>query len=176
MRGRRHSRRIQALRGRGEALGASPRAGGRARRPRRRLASRRTTAPRRAHPRVVAAEAAGALLVGCTGGGVIGAGHESRRRCGLAHARAARSRDGPFHLDTTDLPAASAPPPTWHAAIGVAPQARPKFLSSRPVTLDASALLAGLDVAYPARASSAARQRRDGARREPALPPRRGVP
>src|SRR5712664_3326626 len=103
-------------------------------------------------PALVAAELPGALLVGCTGGGVIGAGHEVEERAAVSLTAAALPgvEMTPFHLDTTDLPAASAPPPTWHAAIGVAPQARPKFLLlADPLTLDASALLAGLDVAYP---------------------------
>src|SRR2546421_10485183 len=103
-------------------------------------------------PALVATELPGALLVGCTGGGVIGAGHEVEERAAVSLTAAALPgvEMAPFHLDTTDLPAASAPPPTWHAAIGVAPQARPKLLLlADPLTLDAGALLAGLDLAYP---------------------------
>jgi small ligand-binding sensory domain FIST len=103
-------------------------------------------------PGLVAAELPGALLVGCTGGGVIGAGHEVEERAAVSLTAAALPgvEMVPFHLDTTDLPAASAPPPAWHAAIGIAPQARPKLLLlADPLTLDAGALLAGLDPAYP---------------------------
>jgi small ligand-binding sensory domain FIST len=103
-------------------------------------------------PELVAAELPGALVVGCTGGGVIGAGHEVEERAAVSLTAAAMPEVemAPFHLDTTDLPATSAPPPAWHAAIGVAPQAMPKLLLlADPLTLDAGALLAGLDVAYP---------------------------
>src|SRR3989454_7105720 len=81
-------------------------------------------------PALVAAELPGALLVGCTGGGVIGAGHEVEERAAVSLTAAALPGVDlvPFHLDTTDLPAASAPPPAWHAAIAIAPQARPKLL------------------------------------------------
>src|SRR5260370_1233827 len=103
-------------------------------------------------PELVAAELPGGLLVGCTGGGVIGAGHEVEERAAVSLTAAALPRVEivPFHLHMTDLPAASAPPQPLHAALGVAPQARPKLLLlADPLTLDARALLAGLDVAYP---------------------------
>jgi small ligand-binding sensory domain FIST len=103
-------------------------------------------------PGLIAAELPGALLVGCTGGGVIGAGHEVEERAALSLTAAVLPgvEMVPFHIDMTDLPAASALPPAWHAAIGAAPQARPNLLLlADPLTLDAGALLAGLDLAYP---------------------------
>ena len=102
-------------------------------------------------PGLIAAELPGALLVGCTGGGVIGAGHEIEERAALSLTAAALPgvEMVPFHLDMKDLPADAASPPDWHAAIGVAQQAKPKFLLlADPLTLDAGVLLAGLDLAY----------------------------
>src|SRR5258708_29225015 len=102
-------------------------------------------------PELVAAELPGALVVGGTGGGVMGAGQEVEERAAVSLTAAALPgvEIVPFHLEMTDLPAASAPP-AWHAAIGVAPQARPKLLLlADPLTLDAGALLTGLDLAYP---------------------------
>src|SRR5258708_33405684 len=70
-------------------------------------------------PELVAAELPGALLVGCTGGGVIGAGHEVEERAAVS-LTAAPLPGGeivPLHLDLTEPPPASAPPPAWPPAI-----------------------------------------------------------
>src|SRR5258708_38715290 len=130
-------------------------------------------------PELVAAELPGALLVGCTGGGVIGAGHEVEERAAVSLTAAALPgvEIVPFHLEMTDLPAASAPP-AWHAAIGVAPQARPKLLLlADPLPLDAGALLTGLDLAYPRSSQfGGLATRRTGPRANPLCPPPPALP
>src|SRR5258708_13635324 len=78
-------------------------------------------------PELVAAELPGALLVGCTGGGVIGAGHEVEERAAVSLTAAALPgvEIVPFPPDMTDLPHASAPPQAWHPAIRVPSPAVP---------------------------------------------------
>jgi len=103
-------------------------------------------------PGLIAAELPGALLAGCTGDGVIGAGHEVEDRAAFSLTAAALPgvEMNPFHFDITDLPDASASQSVWHTAVGVRPRAEPKFLLlADPLTMDAGALLRGLDFAYP---------------------------
>jgi small ligand-binding sensory domain FIST len=93
-----------------------------------------------------------ATVVGCTAGGVIGGDRELEHATGVsvlagwmpgAEARL-------FHVDEATLPDPDAPPSAWHALVGVAPSASPRFvLVADPMTIPADALLAGLDFAYP---------------------------
>jgi len=55
-----------------------------------------------------------------------------------------------FHLDERDLPE-SADPQEWQETVDVDPATRPHFLLlADPLTVDADAVIAGLDAAYPA--------------------------
>jgi small ligand-binding sensory domain FIST len=96
----------------------------------------------------------GALLAGCTGGGVIGGAHEAEDGPALALTAAALPRVTltAFHVDTTSLPAAAEGVSAWRALTGGVPEdAEPKLLLlADPFTLDARAFIAGLDAAYPA--------------------------
>lgn len=92
-----------------------------------------------------------ALLVGCTGGGVIGDAHEAED--GPALSLTAASLPGValsgFHVEMTSMP-----PPhetnAWSAIVGLVLQAQPKFLLlADPFTMDAQGFIAGLDRAYP---------------------------
>ncbi len=91
-----------------------------------------------------------ALLVGCTGSGVIGGAHEAE--------------DGPaLSLTAAVLPGVAlssfrvepGPPPHagasgWRELVGRPPEARPNFLLlADPFTADLDALIEGLDRAYP---------------------------
>ena len=103
-------------------------------------------------PALLATQFPGALLAGCSGGGVIGAGHEVEDAPAFSLTGAALPgvRLLPFHLDQSELPA-GAGAQEWRTAIGIDPAQRPCFLLlADPLTLDASALVQGLDVAYPA--------------------------
>jgi small ligand-binding sensory domain FIST len=55
-----------------------------------------------------------------------------------------------FHLETTSMPGPDAAAAVWHAVAGAAPEAEPEFLLlADPFTIDAPALIEGLDRAYP---------------------------
>src|SRR6266852_2753233 len=103
-------------------------------------------------PAQVAASLPGALLAGCTGGGIIGAGHEVEDAPALSLTAASLPgvRLTPFHLEQHELPE-SADAQEWRDAIEVDPATRPHFLLlADPLTVDAGAVIAGLDSAYPA--------------------------
>jgi small ligand-binding sensory domain FIST len=93
-----------------------------------------------------------ALLVGCTGGGVIGDAHEAEE--GPALSLTAASLPGAsvsgFHVDETSLPGPEATAAAWRDVVGAGPEARPKLmLLADPFTIDAAGLIAGLDRAFP---------------------------
>ncbi len=93
-----------------------------------------------------------ALLVGCTGGGVIGDAHEVEEGPALSLTAAVLpgvTLTG-FHVDATSLPPPEAAAAEWRAVVGVEAEREPKILLlGDPFTLDASALVSGLDRAYP---------------------------
>jgi small ligand-binding sensory domain FIST len=93
-----------------------------------------------------------ALIAGCTAAGVIGDAHEAEEGPALSVTAAVLpgvSLRG-FHLDTTSLPEPDAGVEAWHALAGVGPEDPPKLLLlADPFTLDAGALIGGLDRAYP---------------------------
>jgi small ligand-binding sensory domain FIST len=93
----------------------------------------------------------GALLAGCTGGGVIGGAREAEEGPALSLTAAALpgvSVSG-FHLDTSSMPPPEAVA-AWRAVVGREPEPQPKILLlADPFTMDAGGLIAGLDRAYP---------------------------
>ena len=93
-----------------------------------------------------------ATVIGCSGAGVIGSGHEEEERPALSVT--AGSLPGAhvagFHLRAADLPSPDDPPDAWSALLGTRPDADPHFLVlADPFTMDGEALLAGLDYAFP---------------------------
>jgi len=94
----------------------------------------------------------GASIVGCSGAGVIGGGHEVEDSPGLSLTVGSLpdvTVHG-FHLRGEDLPSADAPPEAWADQIGVPLDADPAFvLLTDPFTFDADALLTGMDYAFP---------------------------
>jgi len=93
----------------------------------------------------------GALLAGCSAGGVIGAAREAEEGPALSLTAAALPGVtlSAFHAETSGLPEPG-DRAAWRRLAGVDPGARPKLLLlADPFTLDASALVAGLDGAYP---------------------------
>jgi small ligand-binding sensory domain FIST len=94
----------------------------------------------------------GALLAGCTGGGVIGDAREAEE--GPALSLTAASLPGVslsgFHLDMTRLPDPGAGPGGWAAIVGTPPgRLQALLLLADPFTMDAQAMVAGLDRTYP---------------------------
>jgi small ligand-binding sensory domain FIST len=94
----------------------------------------------------------GAVIVGCTGRGVIGDGHEAEQGPALSLTGALLPGVActAVHVEMTSLPDPGAWGGPWRALTGVAPEAKPKFLVlADPFTMDAHALVQGLDRAYP---------------------------
>ncbi len=94
----------------------------------------------------------GAIVIGCSAGGVIGAGHEVEKTPGVALTAA--SLPGvvitPFEFDKEELPSPDASPDAWEALIGVPASDHPSIvLLPDPFTLPSEELVAGLDYAYP---------------------------
>jgi small ligand-binding sensory domain FIST len=91
-------------------------------------------------------------LIGCSAGGVIGAGHEIEDRPGIsltvAHLPGVSIL--PFSLDASRLPDDDESPKAWHRAVRIEPEPVSAFiLVADPFTFPVPKLLAGLDYAYP---------------------------
>jgi small ligand-binding sensory domain FIST len=99
------------------------------------------------------AKALGAkALIGCSGGGVIGAGTEVEERTGLSVTAAQLPGVDliPFHVVDGALPDPDAGPTTWEELIGITADKKPQFVVlPDPFSLRADNLLAGLDYAFP---------------------------
>lgn len=93
------------------------------------------------------------VLIGCTGGGIIGAGEEVELSPALSLTAAAfeGTRLKGFHLLDEQLPSPDAPPEAWHELLGVDDSADPPafVLLADPFEFDLDAFLRGLDYAYP---------------------------
>ncbi len=103
-------------------------------------------------PELVREHCGDGLLVGCSSGGVIGAGREVENRPGFAIASANLPdvEIAPFHLTGDDLPNADAPPDSWEALVDVAPAGKPQFiLLADPFSSRTDDLVVGLDYAFP---------------------------
>lgn len=92
-----------------------------------------------------------ALVAGCTGGGVIGAAEEAEDGGALSLTAAVLPgvRCTGFHAALPALPARE-DARAWQALVGQPPEAAPALLLlADPWTMDAGAMVAGLDHAYP---------------------------
>ena len=93
-----------------------------------------------------------ALLVGCSGGGVIGAATEVENRPGLAltAAHLPDVRLTPFHIQYGGLPDGDAPPDEWGALVDTPVGSDVAFLIlADPFSMQGEQLLMGLDYAFP---------------------------
>ena len=93
-----------------------------------------------------------AAIVGCSGAGVIGGGHEVEDGPGLS-ITAGQLPDVTlrcFHVGASDLPSPDAAPEAWADLIDVPLDTDPAFLLlADPFSLDSEALLTGMDYAFP---------------------------
>jgi small ligand-binding sensory domain FIST len=93
------------------------------------------------------------VLLGCSGGGVIGGGQEVEFRPGLSLTAAALPAVEllPFHVEEGTLPDPDAPPEAWEGLVGTTPASQPQFLLlADPFTFPAERLVQGLDYAFTA--------------------------
>lgn len=105
-------------------------------------------------PAMLQQRLSGPLVLGCSGGGVIGGGKEVEDRTGLALTVA--SLPGvqltPFHVEDKDLPDLDATPAAWEKLVSTTAEKEADFvLLADPFTMRADALLAGMDYAFPGR-------------------------
>ena len=94
----------------------------------------------------------GSVLIGCSAGGVIGAGREVEHARGIAIAAASlpRVRLVPFRIEDQVLPDPDAGPDSWIELIGAEAAEDPQFLLlADPLSIRGESLLMGLDFAYP---------------------------
>ena len=103
-------------------------------------------------PELVSGYVGDGALVGCSGGGVIGAGTEVENRPGFA-ITAASLPDvelASFHVENGDLPDADAPPDRWESLVKANGDSEPHFvLLADPWSIDAESMVRGLDYAFP---------------------------
>src|SRR5260221_4204628 len=91
-------------------------------------------------------------LLGCSGGGVIGAGQELEDMPGLSVTAALLPgvKLKSINLNDSDLPDADSAPKAWEEVLGLSAAERPHFLLLlSPFMGRAEELLAGLDYAFP---------------------------
>ena len=93
------------------------------------------------------------MVIGCSAGGVIGAGREVENRPGVAMTAADLRgvQIVPFHIDNESvLPDGDAAPSEWESVVEVEARNRPLFLLlADPFSVRGDRLLAGLDFAFP---------------------------
>ncbi len=97
------------------------------------------------------------VLIGCSGGGVVGMGPEDapvevEDNPALSLTVASLPGVGlrSFHIASDDLPDLDSPPGAWVDLVGVAPDQDPQFiLLGDPFSSSVTDLLQGLDFAYP---------------------------
>ena len=103
-------------------------------------------------PELVHRHLGDSTLIGCSGGGVIGAGQEVEHRPGFAIS-VAQLPDVDlvtFHIENNDLPDGDAAPDKWEALVKTPASDNPHFLLlADPFSFEADKLLRGLDYAYP---------------------------
>lgn len=91
-------------------------------------------------------------VIGCTGGGVIGGGQEieDKSAVSLTCAQLPNVTVQTFAVRQEDLPESDGSPRPWRKLVNADPDSRPQFVVlSDPFSLDADALVAGLDFAFP---------------------------
>ena len=92
------------------------------------------------------------FLIGCSGGGVIGAGREVEDRPGLSLTAAVLTDVSVigFHIDNNDLPDGDAPPSAWEEMVRVSAADDPQFMIlTDPFSVQGEHLLMGFDYAFP---------------------------
>lgn len=92
------------------------------------------------------------VLIGCSGGGIIGGGREVEQHAALsvtcAHLPGVEIR--PIYSDTMSLPDQDTKPDIWRKWLGIPVEKRPQFIFlADPFSFRGEEFLEGLDFAYP---------------------------
>ncbi len=94
----------------------------------------------------------GAVLLGCSGGSIIGKGQEVEDRPAFSITAAVLPDVAivPFHVPPGELPEVAEAPASWHERLGLVPEQDPDFVVlPDPFSSDAQQLVWGLDAAFP---------------------------
>src|SRR4029077_4070025 len=92
------------------------------------------------------------VLLGCSGGGVVGDGREIEHEPALTITAAVLPDVTltPFRVADSSLPDLDVSPRQWHHLVGVSPVEQPQFIVlADPFSIRIENLLMGLDYAYP---------------------------
>lgn len=103
-------------------------------------------------PRLVSAALGDAVVLGCSGGGIIGNGNEVEEKAAVALSAAVLPdvRIHTFAREAAELPDAQAPASAWRAALGISSaEALHWIVLPEPFSFDSEPLLRGLDGAFP---------------------------
>lgn len=91
-------------------------------------------------------------LIGCSGGGIIGAGNEVEQRpaFSMTSAHLPDVKIQPIHTDTLNLPDQDTGPGVWRDWLGVQAEDHPHFIFlADPFSFRGEEFLSGVDFAYP---------------------------
>ena len=103
-------------------------------------------------PQLLKDRIAPGLLIGCSGGGIIGGGREIENQpaFSLTAAHLPGVHLQPIHKDTLNLPDPDTAPSVWRDWLGVDAADQPGFIMlADPFSFNAEEFLAGMDFAYP---------------------------
>lgn len=92
------------------------------------------------------------VILGCSGGGVVGNGREVENQSALALTMAVLPDVAltPFRVADSSLPGLDVSPREWHHLVGVSPLEQPQFIVlADPYSIRIENLLMGMDYAYP---------------------------
>ncbi len=92
------------------------------------------------------------VLLGCSGGGIIGGGQEAEQKAAvsLTVAHLPDVEIQPVYSDTMDLPDQDTGPGVWREWLGVAAEKSPQFIFlADPFSFRGEEFLSGMDFAYP---------------------------
>lgn len=104
-------------------------------------------------PRLLAERFPGAMVVGCSGAGVIGNAQEVEQQLAVAltvgHLPGVTT--APFRVVSDELPSPDDPPDAWSKLLGVSQADSPHFIVLMdPFSMAGEGILSGLDYAFPA--------------------------
>ena len=104
-------------------------------------------------PRILGERFPGALVLGCSGAGVIGAAQEieQQRAVALTVGHLPGVNATPFRVVNEELPSPDEPPDAWAKLLGVTQEDNPHFIVLMdPFSMTGEGILSGLDFAFPA--------------------------